>query len=125
MLEIGANPAIIPAEMSENLKKSFPVLVAPGSGDLPLPPRPLPLDGQVLWEGIQGEFRITDTAGVELLMQACEAVDLIGSLKAAIERDGAILLVRGSPKVHPGIREQLAARGFVVRTLQKLGVTAR
>jgi hypothetical protein len=50
---------------------------------------------------------------------------LIGSLKAAIERDGAILLVRGSPKVHPGIREQLAARGFVVRTLQKLGVTAR
>jgi hypothetical protein len=88
------------------------------------PPRPLGLHGQALWTRIQAEYGIKDTGGIELLAQACAAVDRAEVLAAEIARDGAVIRSpTGAVKTHPSCRDELAARTFVVRTLEKLGVT--
>jgi hypothetical protein len=68
------------------------------------------------------EYGITDRGGIELLAQACGAVDRIEALREAIDRDGEVVIVRGVPRAHPGLRDELAARAFVVRTLERLGL---
>jgi hypothetical protein len=57
-------------------------LVEPGDGAEP--PRPLGRYGRALWDRVQAEFAITDIGGIELLMQACAAVDRAEELSAAI-----------------------------------------
>src|SRR2546423_342475 len=86
------------------------------------PPRDLARHGMELWNAVQREFGIADTAGRELLAQACGALDLIEALGEGIARDGAIVYSRAGPKAHPAVKDQIAARAFLVRTLEKLGV---
>jgi hypothetical protein len=75
-----------------------------------------------LWQSIQSEYRIDDAAGRELLAQACECADRIGRLAERIDADGEIIETRSGSKVHPAIKEELAGRNFIVKTLQKLGL---
>lgn len=86
------------------------------------PPRPLGVHGTSLWDAVMREYGITDRGGIELLAQACGAVDRIEALREAIDRDGEVVIVRGVPRAHPGLRDELAARAFVVRTLERLGL---
>jgi hypothetical protein len=81
------------------------------------PPRDLGQHGRKLWDEIQATYGIADRGGVELLTQACGALDLVEALGEAIARDGAIVYGRAGPKVHPGVKDQTAARAFLVRTL--------
>jgi hypothetical protein len=89
------------------------------------PPRDLGEPGQNLWDALQREFRIEDRGGVELLAAACEALDRAQALREAIKRDGEMLYSgrSGAPRPHPGIKLELELRAFVVKTLEKLGVT--
>lgn len=68
------------------------------------------------------EYQIADRGGIELLAQACTALDRAEALAARIAQDGEILVVKGVPHAHPCIREELAARAFDCRTLQRLGL---
>jgi hypothetical protein len=87
------------------------------------PPRKLGLHGLNLWNSVQAEYRIEDCGGRELLAQACEGLDRAEELKACIDADGAVIRNRtGIPRAHPACRDEVAVRGFVVRTLQKLGL---
>src|ERR1700722_18098885 len=91
------------------------------------PSRPLGAHGQALWRKTTTEYRIEDAAGVEMLTQACQALDRAEGLADRIAEDGDNIRtptrIYGPPgmRAPPGIRGELAARGFVVRTLQKLG----
>jgi hypothetical protein len=98
------------------------VVGAPGTVPPP-PPRDLGASGLGLWNSIQGEYRISDAGGVELLMQACQAADRLAGLVARIAEDGEVIVTRSGPKSHPLIREETSLRGFLCRTLGKLGVT--
>jgi hypothetical protein len=53
------------------------------------PPRDLGRHGRQLWDEIQAAYGIADRGGVELLAQACGALDLIEALGEAIARDGS------------------------------------
>src|SRR5262249_18092074 len=86
------------------------------------PPRKLGDLGLSLWQSIQDEYKIDDAAGRELLAQACECADRIGRLAEKIDTDGEVIETRSGPKVHPAIKEELAGRNFIVKTLQKLGL---
>jgi hypothetical protein len=109
--------------MPETPKKPRISLVSPETGGIP-PPRALGEHGVRLWGRVQAEYGITDSGGVELLVQICGAVDRIAALGAAIERDGAVVYGRGgAPKTHPAVKDELAARAFVARGLQRLGIT--
>jgi hypothetical protein len=54
--------------------------------------------------------------------QACQAVDRAEALAGHVAEDGEIVRTPNGIKAHPAIREELACRGFIVRTLQKLGL---
>jgi hypothetical protein len=87
------------------------------------PPRKLGEHGFSLWSRVQAEYRIDDAGGVEILCQACAAADRAKALAALIAADGEVVHTRsGLPKAHPAIRDELAARAFVVRTLERLGI---
>jgi hypothetical protein len=87
------------------------------------PPRKLGEAGRVLWDRVQAEYRIEDIGGTELLMQCCLAADRAQSLADTIDRDGETIHTKAGLKGHPCLKDELAARSFVVRTLQRLGVT--
>jgi hypothetical protein len=86
------------------------------------PPRKLGAPGLSLWESIQSEYRIDDRGGMELLMQACEAADRVARLAERIDADGEIVEGRNGPRAHPALREELAGRQFICRTLERLGL---
>ena len=88
------------------------------------PPHELGQHGRQLWDALQREYGIADRGGIELLAQACGAKDLIETLGEAIARDGPVVYGRAGPKAHPAVKDQIAARAFLVRTLEKLGVTS-
>jgi phage terminase small subunit len=96
-------------------------LVEPGLTESK-PSRPLGEHGQALWRRVTAEYAIDDAAGVEMLTQCCQAVDLAEALSDRIAEDGEIVRTPTAIKAHPAIKDGLAARGFVVRTLQKLGL---
>jgi hypothetical protein len=101
-----------------------PPLRIVGQPDLtgPQPSRALNAPGQGLWRRVTEEYAIEDAAGVEMLTQACQALDRAEALAARVSEDGEIVRTPNGIKAHPAIREELAARGFVVRTLQRLGL---
>ena len=90
---------------------------------VPPPPRPLKGAGRDLWNNVQSEYSIADAAGVELLLQCCHTADRIQELSDFIAQDGAVVRTKGGVKANPAIRDELHARAFVVRTLEKLGLT--
>lgn len=87
------------------------------------PPRPLADAGLSLWNRLTSCYEFNDEAGREILWQACAGLDRAEGLAVEIRRDGPILQTRAGPKEHPGLRGELAARAFVVRTLSRLGLS--
>jgi hypothetical protein len=91
------------------------------------PSRPLGTHGQRLWDEIQAEYHIQDSGGLEVLQQLCCAADRGEELAAAIARDGALIRSGkdgdGPLRAHPAVREELACRSFVVRSLERLGIS--
>ena len=86
------------------------------------PPRPLGDAGRALWDRVQSEFMIADCGGVELLAQCCEAADRVAELAAVIARDGPTIQIGKGYRQHPCLKDELANRAFICRTLQNLGV---
>jgi hypothetical protein len=86
------------------------------------PPRPLGAHGMALWRSVTGEYRIEDAAGIEFLTQACQAADRVEALAEQITADGEIIRTRGGARAHPGLKDEVALRAFVVRTLERLGL---
>ena len=89
---------------------------------IPTPPRPLSVHGQRLWQAIQLEFDIVDTASCELLCLACQALDRAESLRETIDRDGDVLQTESGPRPHPALKDELNNRVYVRQTLRALGL---
>jgi hypothetical protein len=85
------------------------------------PPRALGEAGKSLCR-IMSSYAITDQGGIELLYQCCAAADRAESLHKRINQDGETLVVNGIVKAHPALRDELAARSFIARTITRLGL---
>jgi hypothetical protein len=100
-----------------------PLTVVASTATCPSPPRRLGPHGTRLWQQVHAEYDIVDIGGIELLAQACAALDRAEMLADAVAKQGAVLELEGiGPKSHPAIKDELACRAFIVRTLQKLGL---
>jgi hypothetical protein len=86
------------------------------------PPRKLGEHGLSLWNSVQNAYRVDDAGGIELLAQACAAADRVEALAERITADGEVIHSRAGPKAHPALRDELAGRAFIVRTLERLGL---
>jgi hypothetical protein len=69
------------------------------------------------------EYNILDIGGLELLAEACAARDRVEALREAIDRDGVAIKTRNGLRGNPLLRDELANRSFIVRTLERLGIT--
>ena len=96
-------------------------LIDPASTSIS-PPRKLGQYGLSLRNSIQGAYRIDDVGGIELLAQACAAADRVEALAERISADGEVVHTPAGPKAHPALRDELAGRAFIVRTLERLGL---
>ncbi len=86
------------------------------------PSRKLGQHGANLWKAVMTEYQIVDSGGIEMLTAACQQLDRAESLREQIDNDGEILRSKAGPREHPGLKHELAARSFVVRTLHRLGL---
>lgn len=86
------------------------------------PSRTLGEHGRRLWDRVVSEYVVDDVAGIELLTQLCQATDRAEALAAHVAQDGEVVRTPTGIKCHPAIKEELAARAFVVRTLSRLGL---
>ena len=103
-------------------KKPALTLVKPPASGVQ-PPRKLGRHGLSLWREMRREYRVDDRGGIELLAQACAAADRAEALAACVARDGETIRTKTGLRIHPAVREELAARSFIVRTLERLGIT--
>ena len=105
------------------MRKKPPLkFVSPSPVTGPAPSRTLGNHGRSLWDRVMTEYDIQDSGGLEMLLQACGALDRAESLRVEIDRDGEVIRTRGSVKDHPALKHELANRAFVVRTLSRLGL---
>jgi hypothetical protein len=74
--------------MAETPRKPSFSLVSPETIGV-APPRPLGPHGMGLWNAVQAEYGIRDRGGIELLAQACAALDRAEAL--AQERSPAMV----------------------------------
>lgn len=97
--------------------------VVQSPGNVPKPPRPLGKHGQALWASVHQEYNVTDAGGIELLAQACAALDMAEDLRKQIDKDGPIIRQEGGAlKDHPALKHELANRAFVTRCIARLGL---
>jgi hypothetical protein len=85
------------------------------------PPSVLGQTGATLWRSIQTERKITDSGGLETLLQICVAADRAAECAKRIAKDGLLLTTENGPRENPLLKHELANRAFVVRSLAKLG----
>jgi hypothetical protein len=87
------------------------------------PPRKLGKHGAHLWKSVLDEYQIDDAGAVEMLASACQALDRAERCREAIDDEGEMIRTKAmGPRDHPLLKHELAARAFVVRTLQRLGL---
>jgi len=87
------------------------------------PPPTLSKAGATQWRAIQDEYCIQDSGGLAILLQICCATDDLHRCTTAIERDGVVINTRNGLKEHPLCRRELALRAFIVRSMQRLGLS--
>jgi hypothetical protein len=75
-----------------------------------------------LWTDITAAYEFSDRGSYETLFQACAAADRAERCRVAIDRDGEMIRTRTGEREHPLLKAEMAARGFVVRTLARLGL---
>jgi hypothetical protein len=73
-------------------------------------------------ELITSEFDISDAGGIALLTQICHAQDRVTEPSDQIALDGAVVHVKGVPKAHSAMRDELADRASIVSGLTKVGI---
>jgi hypothetical protein len=108
--------------VAKNPDDNPPLTVVNLASSLPQPPANLGPAGATLWRSIMYEYDISDAGGQALLEQAALACDRAERLRVEIDRDGEIIRGRAGVREHPGLRGELAARSFICRTLQRLGI---
>ena len=107
-----------------SMKKTASLLSIVGGAGVtgPQPARTLGKHGRSLWDRVLAEYDVDDVSGIELLTLACQSLDRAEALAERIGKDGVTIKTQLGPKVHPGVKEELALRGFVARQLQRLGL---
>jgi hypothetical protein len=87
------------------------------------PPRPLGQHGRDFWDRVMAAYAIQDVGGIELLCLAAQSIDRAERCRVLIDRDGELTTTNGGVmRAHPLIREELHARAFTAKCIDRLGI---
>jgi hypothetical protein len=89
---------------------------------VPEPPAELGEHGRALWHSVMEQYEITDAGGWETLRQACCACDRAEACRKIIDDQGEMITIGRQVRSHPLLRDELANRAFVVKSIQRLGL---
>lgn len=85
------------------------------------PPDHLRTAGRELWTRVCHEYGITDSGGLALLGQACDAVDRASAAREQLQRDGLTVPdARGGIRAHPANAIEQGAWSAVRAALRQL-----
>lgn len=87
------------------------------------PPKNLGREATKLWRKIQGEYGITDEAGLLILATACEAFDRMRLSQEILSKEGMTVADRfGQPKAHPMTTVERDSRAAMLAALKQLNL---
>lgn len=87
------------------------------------PPKGLSAEAKRRWRAIQTEYRIADSAGLQVLTTYAEAFDRMRSAQQRIDKDGATYVDRfGQVKAHPLLPVERDARAAMLNALKCLNL---
>jgi hypothetical protein len=86
------------------------------------PQRKLGTHGRRLWDSVHEEVVLEDAGGLELLLGACQALDRAESCREQIDRMGEIIKTKTGVRENPLLKNELANRAFVARSIGRLGL---
>jgi hypothetical protein len=90
----------------------------------PPPPAHLAERGAALWRGVIGAYEPFRPEQLELLRQACEAVDVVEEARVTLAREGRIYHDRfGAPRRHPATTTEENASARARLLLQSLALS--
>ena len=89
--------------MAKKPKPSLKLIGSDGASTGAQPPRDVGPYGRKLWDQVMREYAIEDAGGIEMLAQACQALDRAEALREEIDSDGAVIRVRGTIRDHPAL----------------------
>jgi hypothetical protein len=78
--------------------------------------------GTKLKRSIIDEYGVDDPANLELLEQISAAVDRLDAVEQRIARDGVMTRGERGLRPHPLLKTEATLRGFIVRSIGRLGV---
>jgi phage terminase small subunit len=84
------------------------------------PPDHLGSAGKALWSDIQRSYALDDPGGRALLQVACEACDRAAACRVRLDAEGEVLVVKGSPRMHPAAVVERDARSAMIRAIREL-----
>ena len=86
-------------------------------------PKNLSREGKNLWRKIQGEYQITDEAGLLILATACEAFDRMRLSQEILKKEGMATTDRfGQAKAHPMTTVERDSRTAMLAALKQLNL---
>jgi P27 family predicted phage terminase small subunit len=89
----------------------------------PKPPKNLSKKSKKLWKELQGEYQITDAAGLDLLTDYCEFYDRRQRAREIIQDDGITVLDRFKQvQAHPACRVERDSSAAMTRILKQLNL---
>src|SRR4051812_37952391 len=104
--DVDGNPDTVPADKLHSNEGCQNLLSAPDH---------LRAAGSAFYRSVAGEYGITDSAGMALLVTAAECVDRMRAAQASIAEHGELVIDRyGAPKLNPACNLEKDARsGFL------------
>jgi hypothetical protein len=72
-----------------------------------------------LWQSINRDFHIEESAGHQMLLRICQTADTIAEYDEEVGRDGVTIRTKGSVRERPLLKHRLAAQSFIVRSLHR------
>ena len=79
---------------------------------------------KALWKAVLDRYELS-SAELEVLRQACAALDRADEAARVVKREGVTVVDRyGCPKAHPAVETELRARALFAAHVRQLGVKA-
>jgi P27 family predicted phage terminase small subunit len=88
---------------------------------IPPPPKTLSSESKALWKGLITDYGITDSAGLALVRQCCEATDRLRQVQGILKRDGLCTVDRfGQRRAHPMVAAERDCRQQILAAIRGL-----